>query len=243
MSVLVIDTDPIIHQVVAEVCEQAAVALHRARTGRDALRLIEDVRPILAVLDPDLPDMDGLDLLRTVHRYLPVILFTRRGRTLDQVLGFELGAFDYIVKPADPDIAQARIRAALRRVQYTPWSNHDIVRAGDLSVDPAGQVAYVGEETIRLRPREAALLAALARAAGELVTTEQLLETVWGEYYEGEPQVLYVHIRWLREKIEIDPSKPSRILTVRNLGYRLVPRHSEGAHRQEIGRPPTLTDR
>jgi DNA-binding response OmpR family regulator len=170
--------------------------------------------------------MDGLDALRqfrdSVH--IPVIMLTARRREFDQVLGLELGADDYITKPFDLDVLLARVKAVLRRTQTSPAAAQVIspLVIGDLTIDPAAHTICLAGKTLELPPREFDLLTTLAAEAGHLVTTEELINQVWGAEYEGQPQVVYVHIRWLREKIEQDPTNPKRILTVRGLGYKFV---------------------
>ncbi|MGD8398377.1 MAG: response regulator transcription factor, partial [Anaerolineae bacterium] len=148
-----------------------------------------------------------------------------RRRELDQALGLELGADDYVTKPFDLGVLLARIKAVLRRVERAAPAAPAAGRleVGDLVVDPGAHVTTLGGEELALAPREFALLHALALHAGQVVSVDDLLAQVWGAEYAGEPQVVYVHIRWLREKIEADPQNPHRIVTVRGVGYKLEP--------------------
>jgi DNA-binding response OmpR family regulator len=169
--------------------------------------------------------MDGLDALKQIRTSLgiPVIFVTARRKELDQVLGLELGADDYITKPFDFDVLLARVKAVLRRTsvsQADPAISAPIQAAG-LIIDPAAHTVMLDGQLVALSPREFDLLLALAIDAGKVVSSNDLLAKVWGAEFTGEPQVLYVHIRWLREKIEKDPQKPGRIQTVRGVGYRL----------------------
>jgi len=152
----------------------------------------------------------------------PVIFVTARRRQLDEVLGLELGADDYITKPFDMDVLLARIKVVLRRAAPPPSTPPPPLVIGDLVVDMAAHTVMLRGQPVELAPREFDLLAALAQEAGRVLSVEELLARVWGAEYTGEPQVVYVHIRWLREKLEDDPHAPQRIVTVRGVGYKLV---------------------
>jgi DNA-binding response OmpR family regulator len=167
--------------------------------------------------------MDGLEALRHIRDRSPVIFVTARRRELDEVLGLELGAEDYITKPFDPDVLLARVRTVLRRSQTAPpASRPGAVAVGDLVIDPGRHTVMLADQPISLSPLEFRLLHTLAREAGQVLSTEELLSRVWGTQYEGEPQAVYVYIRSLREKLEANPQKPSRIVTVRSVGYKLI---------------------
>ena len=155
------------------------------------------------------------------HYTAPVIFLTARRRELDEVLGLELGADDYITKPFDLDVLLARIRVALRHTQAAAMPARAPLTVGDLTIDPTTHTSAVGGQSVDLSPREFDLLYALASDAGHVVAVDDLLTQVWGTGYAGEPQVVYVHIRWLRQKLERDPSHPRRIVTVRGVGYKL----------------------
>jgi DNA-binding response OmpR family regulator len=147
-------------------------------------------------------------------------------------LGLELGADDYVTKPFDLDVLLARIKAVLRRSRRTaqsPSSPEPPLVVGDLVIDPGAHTVTVGGRPVDLPNREFGLLHALAMAAGQVVSMDDLLRRVWGAEYAGEPQVVYVHMRWLREKLENDPRQPRRLVTVRGVGYKLQPVTSAGA--------------
>jgi DNA-binding response OmpR family regulator len=204
--------------------EQAGYAVTALPTAEEALLAVEERPPDLVLLDIGLPGMDGLDALRRLrqHHELPVIFVTARRRELEQVLGLELGADDYITKPFDPDVLLARVRAVLRRTRRSEAPAATRITVGDLTIDPATYTATVAGRDLDLAPREFDLFLALARAAGRVVSADELLAQVWGPGFAGEPQVLYVHVRRLREKLESDPNRPRRLVTVRNVGYRLT---------------------
>ncbi|MBN1658561.1 MAG: response regulator transcription factor [Anaerolineae bacterium] len=226
--ILIVDDDALMRRSLAFNLEQAG---YRPMTAADAERALDLARrepPDLVLLDIGLPGMDGLDALREFRSRadVPIIFLTARRRELDQALGLELGADDYVTKPFDLGVLLARIKAVLRRVERAmpAAAPPGRVEVGDLAVDPGAHVATLGGEELALAPREFALLHALALQAGQVVSTDDLLAQVWGAEYAGEPQVVYVHIRWLREKIEADPQNPERIVTVRGVGYKLEPR-------------------
>jgi DNA-binding response OmpR family regulator len=179
------------------------------------------------LLDINLPGMDGLDALKRLRdgMGLAVIFVTARRRELDEILGLELGADDYITKPFDFDVLLARVKAVLRRSgQMLDEKNNSpsILQIGDLMIDPSAHTIIVAGEPKELSPKEFDLVYALAQDAGKVISPDNLLARVWGADFIGEPQVLYVHIRWLREKLEHDPQHPKRIITVRGVGYKLV---------------------
>ncbi len=153
-----------------------------------------------------------------------MILLTARRRELDEVLGLELGADDYITKPFNLDVLLAHVKAVLRRSSVPETlPNEKPLILGDLEINPAAHTVLCAGLLLALTPREFDLLLVLVQNAGRVVAAEDLLKAVWGAEYVGEPQVVYVHIRGLREKIEEDPENPQRILTIRGVGYRYNP--------------------
>jgi DNA-binding response OmpR family regulator len=160
---------------------------------------------------------------------LPVVFITARRRELDEALGLEMGGDDYITKPFDFNVLVAHIKAVLRRFDRTTsvvatqtTSNHEPLIVGDLVIDPLAHLVTVARKQVDLPRREYDLLHALALQPGRVYSVDELLGMVWGAEFIGQPQVVYVHIRWLREKIEREPSHPQRIVTVRGVGYKLV---------------------
>lgn len=226
-KILLVDDDALMRRSLAFNLEQAGYLCQTAGSAEDALAVAATNPPDLVLLDIGLPGIDGLEALRILRdeNHLPVIMLTARRRELDQVLGLELGADDYITKPFDVDVLLARVKAVLRRVQSVQAvpAAQTLVQSGDVRIDIAAHRVFCGERELELSPREFDLLHSLARSAGKVVTTDELLGQVWGAEFVGQPQVVYVHIRWLREKIETDPDHPQRILTVRGVGYRFVP--------------------
>jgi DNA-binding response OmpR family regulator len=224
--ILVVDDDDLLRRSLAFNLEQAGYRTSTAADAESALRLARRDPPVLILLDIGLPGMDGLDALRNFREDAdtPIIFVTARRRELDQALGLELGADDYVTKPFDLNVLLARIKAVLRRLERTApaAAAPDRLEVGDLAIDALAHVVTLDGKPLELAPREFALLHALALQAGQVVAIDDLLAQVWGAEYVGEPQVVYVHIRWLREKIEADPKHPQRILTVRGVGYKLL---------------------
>ncbi len=224
--ILLVDDDELMRRSLAFNLEQAGYRASTAANAESALRLARRDPPDLILLDIGLPGMDGLDALRNFRQDAdtPVIFVTARRRELDQALGLELGADDYVTKPFDLNVLLARIKAVLRRSERAAVTGVPVrLEVGDLVIESAAHKATLGGNELALAPREFALLHALALQAGQVVSVDDLLAQVWGAEYVGEPQVVYVHIRWLREKIETDPKHPRRIVTVRGVGYKLEP--------------------
>ena len=222
--ILVVDDDALLRRSLAYNLDQAGYRTSTAASAEDALALARRDAPDLVLLDIGLPGMDGLDALKEFRRSLdaPVIFLTARRREIDQVLGLELGADDYITKPFDVTVLLARVKAVLRRAQRAPLAaKPGPLTVGDLVIDPGAHTVTLRGQPIRLAPLEFALLHALALEAGHVIPTDDLLARVWGAEYAGEPQVVYVYIRWLREKLEQDASRPQRIVSVRGVGYKL----------------------
>jgi DNA-binding response OmpR family regulator len=226
--VLLVDDDALLRRSLAFNLEQAGYRVSTAANAEDALALARRDPPDLVLLDIGLPGMDGLEALRhfQAQMHVPIIFLTARRRELDQVLGLELGADDYIAKPFDRDVLLARIRAVLRRSGRATIAPAEptALLIGDLMIDPAAHTVKVGDRSLDLSPREFDMLHVLAIEAGRVISTDELLARVWGAEYAGESQVVYVHVRWLREKLEEDPNHPRRIVTVRGVGYKLEPR-------------------
>ena len=225
---LLVDDDDLLRRSLAFNLEKAGYRVSTAANAEDALALTQRDTPELLILDIGLPGMDGLEALRQYRQRasVPVIFLTARRRQFDQVLGLELGADDYVTKPFALEVLLARIRALLRRVQSPTASASGEMAAlqvGDLTIDPLAHTLTRRGRAVALTPREFDLVYALALEAGHVVSTDRLLARVWGAEYSGEPQVVYVHMRSLREKLEDDPNAPCRLLTIRGVGYKLEP--------------------
>lgn len=224
--ILVVDDDALLRRSLALQLEQAGYRTSTAATAEDALALAQRDRPDLILLDVGLPGMDGLAAVQQLRRIgdIPVIFVTARRRELDTILGLELGADDYITKPFNPDVLLARVKAVLRRVTpaAAPSEGERLV-VGDLVIDPRAHTVTVAGRPVELTKREFEVLHALALEPGVVLSVDDLIARVWGAEFSGEPQGVYVHVRWLREKIEEDANHPQRIVNVRGKGYKLIP--------------------
>jgi DNA-binding response OmpR family regulator len=195
--------------------------------GLESLDLIRTEKPHLVILDIMLPDLDGLSICRMLRKDpvtadIAVIMLTARGAEVDKIVGLESGADDYIVKPFGLGEVLARVRAVLRRVEKNQRSaiQHDELISEDLKMDLTGRRVFRGSDEIKLSNKEFDLLAELMRNQGAVLSRDLILTKVWGYDYFVDKRTVDVHIRWLREKIEENPSSPKRIITVRGLGYR-----------------------
>lgn len=224
-KILIVDDDALLRRSVKFQLEQEGYAVVSADNGDDALTFARRDQPDLILLDIGLPDRDGLDVARTLQREMraPIIFLTGRGQETDIIVGLELGAEDYITKPFGMRELLARIRVVLRRVGRTPAAAGDeTLRAGEIALDPKAHEVSVRGKRVDLPPKEFELLRLLMANVGTVLTTDYLLDAVWGEEFAGAVQVLYVHIGWLRERIEEDPRKPRYVQTVRGVGYKFA---------------------
>jgi len=219
-SILIVEDDATLRDTIALNLSAEGYQVLTAGDGESGLRQARELTPDLIILDVMLPELDGLTVCRVLRKesQMPIILLTARGMETDKIIGLESGADDYIVKPFSLGEFMARVRAALRRgAGMEPGTE---VRAGELRLDLIARRAFRGEQELQLAPREFELLAILMRSPGVVLTRETLLSRVWGSDYLGDSRTVDVHIRWLREKIEPDPSHPQWIQTVRGVGYR-----------------------
>ena len=198
-----------------------------ARDGAEALDLFDDVQPDLVLLDVMLPKVSGLDVCRELRSRsnVPIIMVTAKGAEIDTVVGLEVGADDYVTKPYRLRELVARIRAVLRRrsneeVLVPAVAGDDVVEVGDVRVDHERHEVFIRGEETRLPLKEFELLALLLENAGRVLTRETLIDRVWGADYVGDTKTLDVHIKRLRSKVEPQPAAPTRIVTIRGLGYK-----------------------
>lgn len=221
-KVLVVEDDDTVRDTLALNLRGEGYEVETAGDGEAGLRAGREGDFDLVILDVMLPKMDGLTVCRVLRKEsdVPIILLTARGMETDKIVGLETGADDYVVKPFSLGELLARVRAALRRGRAVREPDNELV-SGELRLDLAERRVYRGEEEIQLAPREFELLATLMRNEGAVLSRDLLLAKVWGENFVGDTRTVDVHIRWLREKIEQDPSDPERITTVRGVGYRL----------------------
>jgi len=196
-----------------------------ATDGIQALEVARGNKPDLILLDIMLPKMSGFDVCRILRKETttPILMLTAKDEEVDKIVGLEIGADDYMTKPFSMRELLARIRAMLRRTEMVKPKpvEEAILRISDLEVDSARHQATLSGTKLELTPKEFDLLVFLARNRGLVFSREQLLERVWGYDYAGDTRTVDVHIRWLREKIEVNPAKPKRLVTIRGVGYKL----------------------
>ncbi len=217
-----VDDDPALAEMLGIVLRTEGFEPSFVADGDRALAAFRSTRPDLVLLDLMLPGTDGIDVCRQIRAEsgTPIVMLTARGDTIDIVLGLEVGADDYIVKPFKPKELVARMRARLRSNEA---GTNEVIRVGDVTIDIAGHVVARDDEAIPLTPLEFDLLAALARKPGQVFTREQLLEQVWGYRHAADTRLVNVHVQRLRAKVERDPEHPELVLTVRGVGYKAGP--------------------
>ncbi|MFP4248514.1 MAG: response regulator transcription factor [Armatimonadota bacterium] len=222
--ILVVEDEEPVQEAIVAALESSGFRVATASDGEEGLRLLQAERPDLVLLDLMLPKIGGMDVCTAIREQseVPIIMLTGLSAEDDRVEGLTRGADDYITKPFRARELSARVRAVLRRSEH--WSSDDrrSITVDDLEIRPAAREVRLRGETVKLTPKEFDLLEYLARNAGQVVPRERILDRVWGEDEYIDPRTLDVHIRWLREKLEEEPSNPQRLLTVRGEGYRLV---------------------
>jgi DNA-binding response OmpR family regulator len=225
-TILVVEDEMKIARLVRDYLQHAGFEVLVAGDGESALSSVRGAKPDLVVLDLGLPGRDGLDVTREIRRTsnLPIVILTARGEEADRVVGLELGADDYVVKPFSPRELVARIRAVLRRTDSAGGAagGREVLRATDVEVDlPRMRVAVAGRP-VELTPTEFELLAALVREPGRVFTRGQLLEALHGVAFESYERAVDAHVKNIRRKIEPEPGHPRYLLTVHGVGYRFA---------------------
>ncbi len=224
-TVLVVEDEPKIREVVRDYLIDAGFSVTTAPDGPSALASARAIAPDLVVLDLGLPGLDGIDVARELHRHsqVPIIMLTARGAEVDRVLGLELGADDYLVKPFSPRELVARVRAVLRRsAGPAPDDESRVVQVGDVTVDPSRRRVTVAGQPVDLTAREFDLLVHLARQPGRVFTRAQLLDAIHGVAIESYDRAVDAHVKNIRRKLEPDPHRPRYVLTVHGVGYRFA---------------------
>lgn len=224
-KILLIDDEPLLRRSLKQQLGREGYTVLTAADAEQGMALARAARPDLLLLDIGLPDQSGLDLARILQRELPtpIIFLTARSQEIDIVTGLELGAEDYVTKPFGVRELAARIRVVLRRgARESLTAPAGPLVIGDLALDPRTHTVTVRGRRVDLPPKEFELLRLLMANAGAVLATSYLLDAVWGEEYAGAVQVLYVHIGWLRKRIEEDAQRPQYVKTVRGVGYKVV---------------------
>jgi two-component system, OmpR family, response regulator RegX3 len=228
--ILVVEDEESISQPFAEALRRAGFEPLVTTTVVGALELAASEEPDLVMLDLALPDGDGRDVCRELRRRsdVPIVMLTARGTEMDKIVGLELGADDYVVKPFSAAEVISRIRAVLRRSAHREESPSKPVHVGEVEFDPAARIARLGDRKLDLSRKEFDLLAELIGKAGQVVTREDLMSSVWDTNWFGSTKTLDVHIGWLRRKLGDDPAHPTYIETVRGVGFRFAAPEIEG---------------
>jgi DNA-binding response OmpR family regulator len=228
-KILIVEDDPTLQETLAYNLNKQGYQVVTAGDGQTALKNARDHKPELIVLDLMLPLLDGFEVCRILRQEMntPIIILTARDDEIDRVIGLELGADDYLTKPFSMREFLARVKAQLRRVRLIREElENDTAKMmetfhfGNLTMDLTRREVLIDNQPLSLKPKEFDLLLFLARHKGHVLSRDLILERVWGWEFSGGSRTVDVHVRWLREKIEIDPSNPLRIITVRGAGYR-----------------------
>jgi two-component system, OmpR family, alkaline phosphatase synthesis response regulator PhoP len=222
-TVLVVEDEIEIARVVRDYLRNAGFEVIVVGDGGSAVASVRSAKPDLLVLDLGLPGRDGLDVAREIRRWsdTPIVMLTARGDETDRIVGLEIGADDYVVKPFSPKELVARVRAVLRRTR-TAARGDEVVRAGDVEIDTAKMRVSVGGTQVDLTPTEFQLLATLAREPGRVFTRSQLLDAVHGVAIESYERAIDAHVKNIRRKIEPTPGSPRYVVTVHGVGYRFA---------------------
>lgn len=230
--VLVVDDEEGILELVEYHLRRAGYEVMLADTGLDGYRLAKDKQPDLVILDLMLPDMDGFEVCRRIRRHsdVPVLMLTARADDIDKIVGLEIGADDYVTKPFNPRELIARVRALLRRTGDIAEGPAETIAFGDLHVDLVRKEVRLGSKQIQLSRTEFALLQVFVEGPDKIWARDELLDRVWGEDFVGDPRVVDVYVRYLREKLDDDAANPLWLETVRGMGYRW-----RGGQREEKG--------
>jgi DNA-binding response OmpR family regulator len=221
-KILVVDDEATLVATIKYNLEREGYSVLTAADGEVALATARESSPDLILLDLMMPKLDGLEVSRILRREtkVPIIMLTARDSEVDKVVGLELGADDYVTKPFSMQELMARVRALLRRAAQGPSEEDAALVTGNLRIDLRRKEATLDGVPLSLKPKELDLLIFFARNRGRASTREQLLKQVWGYDFAGDSRTVDVHVRWLREKIEAEPARPARLVTVRGVGYR-----------------------
>lgn len=227
--ILIVDDEATLRETLAYNLTHQGYIVETAVDGPQAVEKARSLKPDLIILDIMLPGMDGFEVCRLLRQEMnvPILMLTARDDEIDRVVGLEVGADDYLTKPFSVRELIARVKALLRRVrlirsesQSSPAMSHQITTMGNLSIDETRHEVFLDGKPLSLKPKEYDLLVFLAQHRGHVLSREVILNAVWGWEYVGDSRSVDVHIRWLREHIEPDPSNPTRLITVRGAGYR-----------------------
>jgi DNA-binding response OmpR family regulator len=229
-TVLIVEDEPALRDTLVYNLKKDGFAVEAVGDGRSALEAARRLKPDLIVLDIMLPELDGFEVARILRKEMitPILMLTARDDEIDRVVGLEVGADDYLTKPFSMRELMARVKAQLRRARFMreeldqsiEVSKQQTLQFGDLVINLTRREVTLTEEPLALKPQEYELLVFFAEHKGHMLSREFILERVWGWDFIGDSRTVDVHVRWLRQKIEANPAKPTRIVTVRGGGYR-----------------------
>lgn len=224
-KILVVDDEERMARFIRLNLEHDGFQVVEAHRGKEAMDKLRTALPDLILLDIMLPDLDGFEILKMIreNNNVPVIMLTAKGEEEDRVRGLELGADDYITKPFSPRELVSRVKAVLRRVEFSGEGSKDVIEVDDrLKIDFNRREIWADGKLVNLRPTEYRLLYHLVQNAGWVLTYDQILSRVWGYEYQDEPHYVRLYINYLRQKLEANPTEPKYILTERGVGYRFI---------------------
>jgi DNA-binding response OmpR family regulator len=227
-KILIVEDELTLQETLAYNLKHQGYEVETANDGQTAIDKAKQINPDLILLDIMLPGVDGFEVCRILRKDMsvPILMLTARDDEIDRVVGLEVGADDYLTKPFSMRELIARVKALLRRVRLMQNMNkdsestHKILQFNNMIIDETRHEVMVNDKPLVLKPKEYDLLLYLARHRGHVLSREQILKEVWGWDYFGDSRTVDVHIRWLREKIEVNPAEPKRIITIRSAGYR-----------------------
>ena len=225
-KILVVEDEENILEAIKYSLSKEGYEVYGASDGEIGLEKAKELSPNLVILDVMLPSLDGFEVCRILRKDMdvPVFMLSAKSEEIDRVVGLEIGADDYITKPFSMRELMARVRNALRRANEERGnansSKSEKIVAGELEINLSSHTVRLSGMPIEMKPREFSILSLLASNAGRVYSRDQILESLWGHAYIGDVRTVDVHVRWIREKIEDDPSRPTKIITVRGVGYR-----------------------
>ena len=222
-KILIIEDEENILEAVKYTLTQEGYDVFTSVDGEDGLEKAQEIKPDLVLLDVMLPKMDGFEVCRILRKDLemPVFMISAKAEEIDRVVGLEIGADDYITKPFSMRELVVRVRNSLRRAALSSEVDDlEILKFGELEIHLTSHMAIVSGEEVSMKPKEFDLLYLLASNKGRAFTRDQILQRLWDREYIGDVRTVDVHVRWIREKIEVNPSRPAKLVTIRGVGYR-----------------------
>ena len=222
-KILIIEDEENILEAVKYTLTQEGYDVFTSVDGEDGLEKAQEIKPDLVLLDVMFRKMEGFEVCRILRKDLemPVFMISAKAEEIDRVVGLEIGADDYITKPFSMRELVVRVRNSLRRAALNPQVDElEILKFGELEIHLTSHMAIVSGEEVSMKPKEFDLLYLLASHKGRAFTRDQILQRLWDDEYIGDVRTVDVHVRWIREKIEINPSRPEKLVTIRGVGYR-----------------------